>query len=125
MGRSISILIPAGLFVLTLAFGVWLGRAGKPYGGALLNVHKLAALAAVVVTAVLTYQVLRGSPGPTNAIALLVFAGVCFLALFATGALLSATSIDRTILSVVHGILTVLALIAAGIAFYLLLGRNP
>ena len=43
---------PGGLFILTLVFGFWVSRLGKPYNGVLFNVHKLIALGALVVTAI-------------------------------------------------------------------------
>ncbi len=42
------IIVTGVLFGLTLAFGVWLSQAGKPYNPVLFNIHKLTALAAVI-----------------------------------------------------------------------------
>jgi hypothetical protein len=43
--------IPTGIFfLLTVAFGLWLSRTGKPYNGVLFNIHKLIALGVVIFT---------------------------------------------------------------------------
>jgi hypothetical protein len=35
--------IPGIVFILTLAFGFWLSRSGRPYNGLLFNIHQLIA----------------------------------------------------------------------------------
>ena len=52
MGPAAKFVTPGVLFILTLVFGFWLSRSGKPYHTLIFNVHKLIALAAVVVTAI-------------------------------------------------------------------------
>ena len=59
MGFAVKVLTPGVLFILTLAFGVWLSRSGKPYNTLIFNIHKLIALAAVVVTAIQTFNALK------------------------------------------------------------------
>ena len=81
--------IPGILFLLTLAFGVWLSNSGKPYNGVLFNIHKLIALGAVIVTAVQVYPALTNVRVQVLIIALVVVAGLCVVALFASGTLLS------------------------------------
>ena len=58
MGFAAKLLTPGMIFLLTLASGLWLSRAGKPLKTGIFTVHKLIALAAVVVTVLQTYKAL-------------------------------------------------------------------
>jgi len=59
MGPAAKFVTPGVLFILTLVFGFRLSRSGKPYHTQIFNIHKLIALAAVVVTAIQTFSALR------------------------------------------------------------------
>jgi hypothetical protein len=89
METASQFLLPGTSFLLTLASGVWLSHLGKPYNAAVFNVHKLIALGAVVATALQTYRAVQGASRPALAIALILLAGLCVVALFVTGALMS------------------------------------
>ncbi len=81
--------IPSGvLFGLTLAFGIWLSRSGRPFNALLFNLHKLIALGAVVTAGLQVARLLKGQT-PAAEIILLAAAAISVLALFITGALLS------------------------------------
>jgi hypothetical protein len=99
------------LFVLTLAFGLWLSHAGKPYNGLLFNAHKLLALAAVVVAAWQARDELALAGPQARFILLLVLAGVSIVALFATGALMSIGKGEQATFLKVHKAAIVLAVI--------------
>jgi hypothetical protein len=94
--------IPGALLVLTLGFGFWVSSAGKPYNGALFNVHKLLALAAVVLAVVQFVKTIKGIDSPAWIIILLVAAALCAIALFASGAFLSIGNLDYGMLLVIH-----------------------
>ena len=111
------------LFLLTLAFGVWLSRSGKPYNGALFNIHKLIALATVVVAVIQLIGVLKASASPALVIVLLVLAGLSVIALFASGALMSAGKLDYAIMLAVHRIAPLVLAVAMALVVYLL-GRG-
>ena len=116
--------IPGILFVLTLMVGVWLSRTGRPLNTLIFTLHKLIALAAVVMTAVQVYGMLKDTQVQALLITLLVLTVLCVAALFATGALLSATRpVSRTLLTIHHAVpfLIVLAMTAA---VYLLAGNT-
>jgi len=85
---------PTAALLLTLAFGFWLSKVGKPYNGILFNVHKLVALGAVIVVAIQVYNLLRGMQTPGLIILLLVLAALCVIALFASGAFLSIGNLN-------------------------------
>ena len=41
---------PLILFFISVCFGFWVSKLGKPYNGVLFNIHKLVALSGVVLT---------------------------------------------------------------------------
>jgi len=48
---NLKILVfPVLVFLMTVAFGFWMSRSGRPYNALLFNIHKLAALGGVVLT---------------------------------------------------------------------------
>jgi hypothetical protein len=114
---------PGVLFLLTLVFGFWLSRFGKPYNGLFFNIHKLIALAAVIVAALQTINALKTVAAQPILIALISVVGVCAVALFATGALMSANKLAYGALLTIHRIAPSLAVIAAFLALYLLGGK--
>jgi hypothetical protein len=108
-------------FILTLAFGVWLSLMGKPYNGVIFNIHKLSALAAVILTAVQIYRALTVPGGLQNLpILLIVLAVACLVVLFASGALMSLDKWSYKILLALHQVGPAVALIAVALAVYLL-----
>lgn len=82
-------IFPIILFVLTLASGFWVSKTGKPYHTGIFTLHKLLALAAVVLAVILITGLLKTSPSLRLIIALLVLAALSVAGLFATGALMS------------------------------------
>lgn len=112
--------LPGGLLVVTLAFGFWVSNAGKPYNGILFNIHKLAALAAVVLAVIQLVKVMKPIQTPVLVVLLLVAAALCVVALFASGALMSAGKLDHAIMLLIHRVAPVMLVAAAGLAVYLL-----
>ncbi len=84
-----NIFIPLVLFLITAGFGFWVSKVGRPYHSGLFNIHKLVALAGVVLA------VMRIRSGfSINAITswilfALVLTGLSVILLFATGATMS------------------------------------
>ncbi|MEW6030632.1 MAG: hypothetical protein ACOYZ8_11705 [Chloroflexota bacterium] len=108
------------LLVLTLAFGFGLSRLGKPYNGLVFNVHKLAALAAVVLAVIQTWNLLKGAGVQPIAFALVAVCAVCVIALFATGAFMSIGNLPHAPLLTIHKIaLTILPFASAGMIYFL------
>ncbi len=114
-------LIPILLFVLTLVFGFWMSRLGKPYNGALFNIHKLIALGAVVFAVIQIYK--TGITGSPLLIVALVLLGLCAVALFASGAFLSIGNVRYETVKLIHHIALGVAVLAIGSVLYLLSGR--
>ena len=124
MSALLAFWVPAIVFLLTVACGFWLSRRGKPYNGALFNVHKLAALAAVVLLAVQMANALKGVEGAAAPIALVALATVCAIALFATGALMSLGKLSHRLMVTIHRVAPPVMMAALGAAVYLL-GARP
>jgi hypothetical protein len=119
-----SFVIPGIVFVLTLAFGFWLSRSGRPYNGPLFNIHKLIALAAVTVTVVPLARNLKSTDLSALTIALLGLAALCAVVLFVSGALMSAGKLDHALLHTLHRVALAVLVIALPSAVFLL-GRGP
>ena len=81
--------LPLLLFLITVGFGFWVSKSGAPYSPVLFNIHKLAALAGVVVVIV---RIRSGAVlGELSGwiMPIIVIVGVSVLVLFATGAVMS------------------------------------
>lgn len=55
-GDTLRLIAVAIGLAVVVASGIWLTQAGRPYGGLLINVHKLVDLAVVVVIGIAAYQ---------------------------------------------------------------------
>lgn len=113
-------LLPGTLFLLTLVFGFFVSRSGKPYNGILFTLHKLIALGTVVFTVLRLFKVRSSMDSTTLMIALLVMAAICVVALFASGALMSMGRLDYTRMRTIHRIAPVVLLGAVAWVVYLL-----
>ena len=101
---------PGVLFILTISFGFWLSKVGKPYNGLLFNIHKLVALGAVVWVAI---QITKTLQHPDwLLIASLIAAALCVVALFVSGALMSAGQLDYARMLSIHRVAPVVLGIA-------------
>jgi hypothetical protein len=110
--------IPAVIFVLTIGSGLWLSSLGKPYRAALFNVHKLIALAVVVLSVIQLVKVWNIVDVQALLIAALVVAGIGVVALFATGALLSVGKVSYGVLRVTHIVVAVVMPLTLGLGLY-------
>lgn len=124
MDIAVRFVAPGGVFLLTLVFGLWLSRRGKPYNGILFNLHKLIALAAVVLTAVQVYGLLKAAHPQALLIVLCVLVGLAVVALFVTGALMSANKPAYRVLLAIHNSAPFVAVGGLALALYLLGGRD-
>jgi hypothetical protein len=84
-------LIAAGiLFLLTLISGVILSHSGRPLGVGLVTIHKLIAVGTIVLTGMVIYQLYKtGDTKLFFELSAIVITAILFLALIATGALLT------------------------------------
>ena len=130
MKTHASIIAVAGLLLLfTLIFGLSLSRnlrhddpraSGKPLAGALPALHKLVALATVIIVAVMIRNVHRGMEFRGIELTAVIFTGLFFLLMFVTGSLLSLGKAADEAVQVVHEVVAVLTAISTSGAIYLL-----
>ena len=97
------------VFLLTLAFGFWLSRIGKPYNGILFNIHKLLALAAVIVAVFEIRKMIQSEGTIPFYNVLIALTGVSIITLFATGALMSIGKLNYAVSLTIHKITPILA----------------
>jgi hypothetical protein len=119
-----NFITPGIVFLLTLVFGFWLSHLGKPYNGILFNIHKLIALGAVIVTAMQVYNIFKAMELQSLIVILVIFAAICVVALFASGAFMSIGNLNYQVMKTIHNVAPVLMVIAMVLAIYLLSGRN-
>jgi hypothetical protein len=113
-------MLPGIGFVLTVASGIWLSSIGKPLNTIIFTLHKLIALAAVILTGIQVYKTLQEMGIQALPMVLIVLTGLCVIALFVTGALLSLGKPVDEVLLTIHKIAPVLALLAMTGVIYLL-----
>ena len=82
-------ILPLLLFLLTLAAGFWVSKTGKPYNTGIFTLHKLLALAVVVLTTITIASFLKTTQANSLVTLLIILAGLSVVALFGTGALMS------------------------------------
>jgi hypothetical protein len=114
------LLNPTLCFLVTLVFGFWLSRNGRPYHGLLFNVHKLLALLTVVLAVLAVYQALKVVDAALAILVLLVIAAVSVIALFVSGALMSAGKGQYWVMKLIHNLSPFFLVIAMGYLVYLL-----
>ena len=115
-----QIFLPMLLFTLTLVSGFRLSHSGQPYNGIFFNTHKLLALGAVVVSVIRLYRMPGGTAPQALFGGLLITAAVCAVALFASGALMSAGKANQRLLLTTHRIATTGLVMAGALVVYLL-----
>ncbi len=109
-----SFLTPGILFLLILAFGFSLRRKGRPYPGLLFNVHKLLALGAVILTAVQLNTLLKPIALTPSLFILLLLAALSVIALFFSGAMMSAGQLSHSKMQWLHTLAPILLLLSIG-----------
>jgi hypothetical protein len=120
-----KIIICGLLFLLTLASGVWVSHSGKPINVVIFTIHKLIALATVIVVATTVYNVHRAMPvREVIELATIAVTALLFIALFITGALLSRNSPMPAAVLKIHQVAPLLALASSTITTYLLVSNK-
>jgi hypothetical protein len=107
-------------FILTLVFGFWLSRRGKPYHGLLFNVHKLVALGTVILTAMVVYQASKTITAEILVMVSLLLAAISVVALFVSGALMSAGKGKYRVMKMLHNTAPIFACLGMACMVYLL-----
>jgi hypothetical protein len=112
--------VPGLLLVFILASGVWLSRIGRPLSVAVLTIHKLIAVGAVILVARAIYLSSAGVSSAAPGALGVALAALFFVAMFASGAVLSGAGPVRAPLLLVHKLAALPALLLAAWATYIL-----
>ncbi|RPI31180.1 MAG: hypothetical protein EHM70_12090 [Chloroflexota bacterium] len=126
MSTIVSKPVVAGLLLLfTLISGVWLSHSGKPLNMVVFTIHKLIAMATVIVIAANIYPLYRALDVRTFLEPVVIaVTGLLFLALFISGALLSrGNPLPEAILRI-HQVAPLLALAFSTMSIYLLVSSK-
>jgi ABC-type cobalamin transport system permease subunit len=112
-------LLPVGiLYVITVGFGLWVSRIGRPYNVALFNIHKLVALGAVVLAGVRIIKMDPFVEFSQMVIILISVAVVGVVSMFAAGALMSIKEEESRLALAIHQAASVLITITMIWAVY-------
>ncbi len=115
----------AGLFfVFILLSGFWLSRSGKPINTAILTIHKLISLGAGIFLGITIYRIHQATPLNPLEMAAVAVTLLFFIAMVATGGMLSTTKPMPGFVLKVHQIMPYLVIISAFVNMYLLLVRK-
>ena len=116
-------LIAAGiLFLLTLISGVIVSHSGRPLSVGLVTVHKLIAVVGIVLIGMAVNQLYKNVDGKLLIeLSVIVLSGILFLALIATGALLTREEMQLPeFVLKIHQVAPLLALVSSTVSIYLL-----
>ena len=115
----------AGLFFLfILISGFLLSRAGRPLNVLLLTVHKLISVGAVVFLAITVFRINQVTPLNPIQIAACIVTLVLFVAMVATGGLLSTSKMMPVFILKVHQIMPYLTILSTAVTLYLVVIRK-
>ena len=123
MDTITSKLLAAGiLFLFTLISGMIVSSSGRPFSIGLVTVHKLIAVGTIVLIGMAVNQLYKTVDGKAFIeMSVLVISGILFLALIATGALLTREEMQLPeIILNIHKVVPLLALVSSTITVYLL-----
>jgi hypothetical protein len=116
-------LIVAGiLFLLTLISGVIVSHSGRPLSVGLVTLHKLIAVGGIILVGMAVNQLYKTIDGKLLVEwGAIVISGILFLALIATGALLTREEMQLPeFVLKIHQVAPLLALVASSVSIYLL-----
>ncbi len=113
-------------FLLIFVSGYWLSRSGKPYPVGIFTLHKLITLGVMIYLAVTLSGIHKVAPLQGGQIAVVALTAVCFLAMLASGGMLSVEKVMQGIVMPgfvhrVHQVLPYLTAASAGAMLYLTL----
>ena len=117
-----KLIAAGGLFLLAVIFGLIVSRSGRPLSIVLVTVHKLSAVAAVVLVGLAVNQLRQTGDGLVLLeTGLIVSSALLFVALIATGALLTREEMHLPeIVLRIHQVAPPLALACSTLTVYLL-----
>jgi hypothetical protein len=118
-------LVGAGAsFLLIFLAGFALSRSGKPYGGLMLNVHKLVSVAVVILLGITVRRASQAAALGAMELTAVVLTGLFFLGNIACGGLLAIGKPGTAIVHRLHQITPYLTVLSTAATLYLLQGRT-
>jgi len=112
------------LLVLIIVSGLWLSRTGRPLNGLILTVHKLIAVGGVALLVITLYRQHQAMPLTSIQLAVSVTTLVLFLALIATGGLLSTAKTWPALVLKIHQVVPTIVILSTAANLYLLHARK-
>ncbi|RIE15396.1 hypothetical protein [Candidatus Cryosericum septentrionale] len=109
------------LYLLTIGTGIWVSNSGQPLNILIFTIHKLIALATVVLTIILFRGLLKNVQTGALLLGLMIASAVLVIALFVTGAMFSTGKPVNDLLLTVHRVAPVLLAVSTGVGVYLLI----
>ncbi len=120
MTITTKIMISGFLFLLAIASGIWLSKSGKPLNTAIFNAHKLIALAGVILTCMVIFNLLKNTEINIAVLSLIIFSAVFAIILFISGALLSIEKPIGNYVLIIHNISMILTIITSAATVFFL-----
>ena len=105
----------AVLWLTTIVCGIWMHTLGRPLNAPLFTIHKLLALATVILTGTFLYQRYKTVEVRPFIVLSLTILALSIITLFITSALLSIRTPTTTTLLRLHDLATILAVVAMGV----------
>lgn len=107
------------LFLFIFTSGLWLNKIGKPVNGILLTIHKFISLGTLVLIAVTIYQIKGDVKISALELSASVVTGLLFLCNIISGGLLSIDKPMPAVISTIHMITPLVAVIFTAVTLYL------
>jgi hypothetical protein len=117
----LKISISGLLFLFSIVTGLLLHKSGRPLNTSIFTIHKLTAVGLVIFMVLLIYNFLKDTNIEITTLLLIIVAGLSFLALFVSGALLSIEKTTNKKKLLTHNIATLLALFSTTAVVFLLM----
>ena len=120
---QLPFLVEGILILATTLFGIFTGRAGKPYGRVKLSIHLFFYLWFTVGFAFIVYSLLTINPAIITWVPVAMM-GLMILTQLVTGILMLANRIDRKTLPAIHIVSTSLLFLSDICAFFIIGNRS-
>ena len=111
-------------FVFILLSGFWLSRTGKPINTAFLTIHKLISLGTGIFLGITIYRIHQVTPLSLFEMAAVALTLLFFIAMVATGGMLSTAKHMPGVVLKIHQLMPYLVIVSAFASMYLTLVRK-
>jgi hypothetical protein len=108
MNLKTMLFFDIALLAVAIVLGIVLAATGKPYNAVIFNIHKLAALASIVFTVIICVNLLKNGSVSGIYLPVVLVSSIVTVALFVTGALMSADNPAYNILKIGHIVSSIL-----------------